>query len=45
MPREELVKWNPDIIETFGEAFFNKLRAMREFYKVMQGNKARARRR
>jgi hypothetical protein len=34
MPREELVKWNPDIVETFREVFFNKLRAMREFYKL-----------
>jgi len=45
MPREKLVKWNPDIVETFREVFFNKLRAMRGFYKIMQGNKARARRR
>jgi site-specific DNA-adenine methylase len=42
MSKEELAKWNPDVIGTFREALLNNLRGMKEFYKAMQGKKARA---
>jgi hypothetical protein len=42
MPEEELAKWNPDVIGTFREILLNNLKGMEEFYKAMQGKKARA---
>jgi hypothetical protein len=42
MSEEELAKWNPDVIGIFREILLNNLRGMEEFYKAMQGKKARA---
>jgi len=42
MSEEELAKWNPDVIGTFREILLNNLKGMEEFYKTMQGKKARA---
>jgi len=42
MSEEELAKWNPDVIGTSREILLNNLKGMEEFYKAMQGKKARA---
>jgi adenine-specific DNA methylase len=42
MSEEELAKWNPDVVGTFREILLNNLNGMEEFYRAMQGKKARA---
>jgi site-specific DNA-adenine methylase len=42
MDEKELAKWNPDVLSTFKEILFDNMKGMEEFYRVMEGKKAKA---
>ncbi len=42
MRKEELTKWNPDVLSTFAKILYNNLEGMKEFYKIMQNKTAKA---
>jgi len=42
MPKEELERWNPDVISVFSKILYDNLRGMEEFYKVMKDKNAKA---
>ena len=42
MPKEELEKWNPDVLTVFKEITYNNLEGMKRFYEIMKGKTAMA---
>ncbi len=42
MPKDELEKWNPDVLGTFKKILYDNIRGMEEFYAAMKGKRARA---
>jgi site-specific DNA-adenine methylase len=42
MNKEELTKWNPNVLSIFKDILFENLKGMEEFYRIMQYRKARA---